>query len=332
MGKILLPLALLLILFVWFYGEKQTDYPVRLNQTPVRIAVSTSLLSAPVIIADKLEFFAREGIYVVLHPLQGGDICFEALVNHRADLATSSESVVMFNSFKRTDFTVLASFAESDNDIKLLTLHKSGITTPAQLDDKRVGIVTGSASEYFLDTILNIAGPPAITPIRVNIRPSDLAPALLAGDVDAISVWEPYSFQLLKQHPGEINEFSSRGLHSLSFNLISRKADNQVFYEHHVRILKALKRASEFIVLHPEEANRIVADFLQVPTEEIAALWPDYLFRLSLGNSLLSNLQSQGRWAMSSGTITAKQLPDFRSVIDPVPLDQVQHMSLVEHR
>ncbi|MGX2953461.1 ABC transporter substrate-binding protein [Shewanella sp. JL219SE-S6] len=188
-----------------------TNLPVLLNQTPVRIAVSTSLLSAPVIIADKLELFAREGVYVVLQPLQGGDLCFEALLYHRADLATSSESVVMFNSFERTDFTVLASFAESDNDIKLLTLSQSGITTPAQLDGKRVGVVAGSASEYFLDTILNIAGHPALAPVRVDIRPSGLAPALLAGDVDAISVWEPYGFQLLKHQPGKISEFPSRG-------------------------------------------------------------------------------------------------------------------------
>ncbi|HDS1210857.1 ABC transporter substrate-binding protein [Shewanella algae] len=332
MGKMLVPLALLLLLFIWLSGPRQPTSPVLLNQTPVRIAVSTSLLSAPVIIADKLELFAREGVYVVLQPLQGGDLCFEALLNHRADLATSSESVVMFNSFERTDFTVLASFAESDNDIKLLTLSQSGITTPAQLDGKRVGVVAGSASEYFLDTILNIAGHPALAPVRMDIRPSGLAPALLAGDVDAISVWEPYGFQLLKHQPGKISEFPSRGLYSLSFNLISRKADNQAYYEHHVRILKALKLASEFIVLHPQEARQLVAEYLHLPTEEVAALWPDYLFRLSLGNSLLSNLQSQARWAMASGTIEAQQLPDFRSVVDPTALDQIQHMSLVEQK
>ena len=76
----------------------------------------------------------------------------------------------------------------------------------------------------------------------------------------------------------------------------------------------------------------MVAEYLHLPTEEVVALWPDYLFRLSLGNSLLSNLQSQARWAMTSGTIEAQQLPDFRNVIAPKALDQIQHMSLVEQR
>ncbi|WP_415886416.1 ABC transporter substrate-binding protein [Neptuniibacter sp. QD37_6] len=181
-ASIALAIAVVAILF---FGYQSTDSKI-LTKEPlpsVKIAVSTTPLSAPFYIADRKGFFEAEGINAELISLAGGTKCFSALLKNEVDLATSSNSVIMFNGFKYDHFTLLSSFVESDNDIKLMSLSGSGTTQAKDLICKSVGIVKGSASEYFLHTWLTLSG---VDPSQVSIKDYsvvDLPKVLSLGEV-----------------------------------------------------------------------------------------------------------------------------------------------------
>ncbi|ABV38381.1 conserved hypothetical protein [Shewanella sediminis HAW-EB3] len=319
-----------LLLFLAFVGVAtylivgvQTETSNEAFTAPIKIAMSTTPLSSPLIIAQELSLFDKHKVHVELLPVRGGHRSFTMMSNGEVDLATSSESVVMFNSFLRTDFSVLASFVESDNDLKLITLKSSSITEAKLLQGKNVGMVESSASEFFIYAYMILTGNKEVKFNRVFMDASELGPALLSGRVDAISIWEPLGYQLNKEYGDQISQFQTRGIYNLSFNLIAKKATLENSLNSYVRILAAIDEAQNYIAENPKRSKSIVSDFLHIPVTELEWGWTDYLFRLSLSNVLLSNLQTQARWAIATGSVVdTKGMPDFRQLIDTRALER----------
>ena len=318
-GIVLLVLVLTGLLSVSWWGGKApaVEPPIKL-----KIATSTTPLSAPLIIARELELFKPYNLDIELIPLRGGHLCFQAMIQGVADIATSSESVIMFNGFDRSDFRLLASFVESDNDLKLLTLNDEQPKSMTPLTGKKIGMVKASASEFFADAFMIISGHQQQDFHKVFMSPQALGPALLAGDVDAISVWEPFGYKLIEEHGDAIYQYPGKGIYNLSFNLVTSAVNAKLHQQQHADILRALKSAQNFINQHPESAKQIISDYLNISLPELEWAWNDYVFRLSLNNSLLSNLHAQARWAIASGTVDAQLPPDFRLLLDDSALKQ----------
>lgn len=182
------------------------------SHTPpqLRIAVSETPLSAPVIIAASNGYFQKHGVNVELIRVRGGVNCMKMLLSDEVDLATTSDSVVMFTRFERDDFGVLASFAESDNDVKIMTLASKGGRLSA-LESGTAGVVPGSASEFFLDAYMTMEGLSADSVDKKGYQPHKLGEALLKEEVDYISVWEPYSYLLSRDYPQQVFRYETRG-------------------------------------------------------------------------------------------------------------------------
>lgn len=296
-------------------------------QAPIRVAVSTTPLSAPLIIADQLKLFEKHGVYVDVIPVRGGNLCFDMLLNDEVDLATSSESVVVFNSFARQDFAILSSFVESTNDVKLLTMADSDIRNVNDLKDKKIGVVKGSSSEYFLYTYIILSGYSAIPFEHVYLSAAELPTALISKKVDVISVWEPYGYDLIHEYGRKISQLDTQGLYSLSFNLVSKHSQASQHLAENIQILHALSDAIDFIHREPEAAKSMVASYLHISNDEINAAWPDYSFRLSLNNALLSSLKTQAHWVIDSEFTDKSTIPDYRQLVDRRAFDTMTKLA-----
>ncbi|ELP5728974.1 ABC transporter substrate-binding protein [Vibrio vulnificus] len=286
------------------------------------IGVSQTPLSAPFLIAYDLKMFKKHGLDIELLPCFGGVKCAEMMFSGQVDYATASESVVMFSSFKREDFSILASFVESDNDLKLFALRESGIQTLSQLHDKKVGVVKASSSEFFLDAMIMLSQVPNLNVIKTYLSPTEINQALIHGEVDAISIWEPYGYQLQTSNTHPVIDLSIRGIYHLSFNLLSLKSTINKHQPESERLLLVLKEALVWMNEHPLETQKRVAQHLKVPLGQLSWTWDDYVFRLSLSNGLLSNLQIQARWALDSGLVSGG-MPDYRRLLDRTMLLQI---------
>ena len=312
-------IAVLAIAAIYFSQRKM---PSTVATDEIKIGVSLTPLSSPFFVAEQRGLFKQYGLNVSLLPCSSGVSCADFMLNSDVDYATASESVVMFKSFMRDDILLLASFVESDNDLKLLSLDPSKIKSVAQLKNKRVGIVKGSASEFYFDSVLIGSGLRELPVEKVYLSDKELVPALLSYRVDAISAWEPMGYQTDLLSVAEVNNLGIHGVYQLSFNLISRPSHLEFAGDEPVRLLQALQVAIDWIKTHPQQAITLVSQRLDVPVEQIDWSWEDYVFRLSLGNSLLSNLQLQARWAINSGLVS-KSPPDFRQVFYSYPYQQM---------
>lgn len=289
---------------------------------PLRLSLSQTPLSLPIYVAESQGYFAAEGLALKIHEVIGGHRTLQEVFDGTADLATSSEAVVMFNSFKRNDYAVIATFVTSDDDVRLVTRASTGITRMQQLAGKRVATVVGAASHYYLDTSLLLNGvDPKSVQIR-NLQPEAMVDALRKGEVEAIAIWEPYPFQALAKVADAKVLPKSKG-YVENFNLIISKKLQGVRDDDLVKLLRALDRAQHFISSEPAKAQAILRERLHVEQNFIDSLWPRYRYRLTLGQSLLTTMEGEARWARQEGLVKANKSPNYLDFIYSVPFRKV---------
>ena len=297
----------------------------------IKIAVSKTPLSSPIFIADEKGFFKQHGLNIQLIREDGGVKCFNELMAGNVDFATTSESVVMFNSFYRTDFTVLASFVESDNDVKLLSLSPQRFGDLAAISGAKVGIVKSSASEFFFDSLLMLYHQQDAQIERVYLKPNQMINALQQKEVDLISAWEPLPYQLVDESPTASQVISTKGLYNLSFNLVGLK-NHSISVKDKQSILQALSDAVNFINEKPEDSQLIISQLLNIDKIQLSYLWRDYSFRLTLSNTLVSSLQLQSQWAIDRLLVPKDNRIDIRQILDRQLFESAMNEHMDEHQ
>ncbi|MEQ9106199.1 MAG: ABC transporter substrate-binding protein [Limnobacter sp.] len=283
-----------------------------------RIAVSRSPLSLPFFVAKEKNLFAKYKVEPVVVECLGGDRCMKELVEGRVDMATSTELPFMFAVFDGAPISLITTFVTNKDDMRFIVrksvLQQGGVKS---LTGKRVGYVEKASSHYYRDLFLLYQGidPQAIVPVPMGGEA--LATALAKGEVDAISVWEPWAHVALKLGGPDVALVDAPRLYSQSFNLMARN-DYRVPQARRVSaVLAALSEAIQFIKKNPEEAKRILARDAGVDPEIAEIIWPTYRFELSLQQSLLTTVQGQARWARREGHVNkALGEPEFLNYID----------------
>jgi ABC-type nitrate/sulfonate/bicarbonate transport system substrate-binding protein len=290
---------------------------------PLRLAVSMTPLSLPIFVAEQQGYFAQAGLRLSLQEVVGGHRAMQLLQEGKADLATASEAVVMFNSFKTPQFVLLASFVSSGNDSKLVLRPNSGIRQVRDLVGKRVGTVMGTASHYMLDTTLLVNGVDPKSVHIFNLQPEAMADLLKSGEVDAVAIWEPLPFKLLQSVPGS-QIFPTPGSSRMSFNLIAAKALAGPRDDELQKILGALERAERLIASKPELAQALMRERLKLDQAFVDWIWPSNHYRLGLDQWLLSSLEAEARWARQGGHIKGLEAsaasPNYLDLIYAKPL------------
>jgi NitT/TauT family transport system substrate-binding protein len=320
---VLLGLSMLLLLAL---GSRQ----VGATET-LRLAVSMTPLSLPIFVAEQQGYFAEAGLQLRLQEVVGGHRAMQLLLEGKADLATASEAVLMFNSFKSPPLALLASFVSSGNDSKLVLGPNSDIKQVKDMLGKRVGTVLGTASHYMLDTTLLAHGVDPNKVQIINLQPEAMADLLKSGQVDAVAIWEPLPFKLLQALPGS-QVLPTSGSYRLSFNLIAAKAMLGPRDEELQKVLAALERAERFIALKPDQAQALLRARLKLDQAFIDWIWPSYHYRLALDQWLLSSLEAEARWARQGGHIKglegSARSPNYLDLIYAKPLRKIAPASV----
>ena len=285
----------------------------------VRVAMSTTPLSSPLIIAQAKGFFKEFGISVDIKHVKGGHLAFKSLIAGEVDIATSSEAVVMFNSFNRNDFSLFCTFVTSDNDVKILAHSDSGISTINDLKGKKIGTILGTSSHFFLSQTLLMSGIPEDEVKVVNLKPQETKILLDEKKLDAIVTWEPYAY-LAKRDLGEnVKIIHHDRVYLETFNAITLReyADRNV--DKLSRFTKALIKATDYIKQHSEESQIIVADVLNKDLDVIKSTWSDYLFNVGLNQWLLTSMEAEARWAIEHNFLNVNEIPNYINFINTKP-------------
>ena len=245
-----------------------------------------------------------------------GPLALEALLGGQVDFMTTAELPAVTGAMRNQAFTIVADLTRFRGNRIIANFP---ITSTASLAGKKIGTVLGTSSQYLLESNLKSNGVKADI---VNVAPSDFAPALARGDIDA-------AMPFVDVIPGVKKALGDR-YHELRipeethFVLIASR-DVATKHPDVVRaVLGALLAADKAIRANPTLAQTTVSQAIDgaVSPDQLKSVWPEYDFDLKLDQRLPDLMTLEGSWIATNGLIKnvtpSSQL--FRSFIDPAAL------------
>lgn len=316
MGPVFVALVLGIGGYFWL-SRNQPQKPAEFvgKRETVAIGVSKSFLSIPVYIAQKRGYFAEEGLDIIMKEYGSGKRATESLFAGEVDISTVADMPVVFNSFKRRDFYIIATFAYSFHMVKIIARRDRGINIGTDLRGKKVGVNRGTSSHSFLGVFLLHNGLSISDVKMIQIPTADMPAALKNNEVDAISVWQPYVQETKLLLQDKAVELPDSEIYRTTFSFAVKKSfakDRLVTIK---RFLRALDKASAFIDGHREESQEIIAQIFGLDKKTVRAIWDDFVFRILLDQSLMIGWEDIARWAIGNNLADRSRIPNYLDFI-----------------
>ncbi len=312
-GKRVILAALMPVFMVFLAGcSRKAPEPV----DKIRLGVETSVLSSPVWIAQNKGYFQTEAIDVEIKDFGSGKTALRTMLNEGdLDIVTVAQTPVMFTSFNRNDYTIVAGMTYSDKDIKVVGRKDQGIANVLDLKGKTVGVTKGSTGHSFLSVFLSDNGL-AISDVEiVDMEATELARALAEGKINAASTWEPHILDARELLRERAILFESEDIFREDWYLVARKDFIKTHPRAIERLLRAIERSEEFIGKNREGSIDIVAGRLKTDRQLTDKCWDDFEFKLVLDQSTIINLEDSARWAISNRLTDVEKVPNYLDFI-----------------
>lgn len=288
----------------------------------ISVITTCTPFSAAVLLAKERGWFSAAGIDVTVIQRSSGKEALAELIDGVADYATAADTPIMFALLKSPPVKMVATLSLSTDMLTMVARRDRGIQSSLDLQGKRIGFAMGTSSQYFLDTFLEFRAIKADAVMRIPLKPDELVQSLVDGKVDAIAAWTPLNYQAMEALGDKSQELHVGNIFRWSWNLVARNesiARNATTQ----RLLTALARASQALNDDPQTCARELAPILGISPEHILQTWDNTLFDVTLDQSLLLSLELQARWAMGTGLIEQKEVPNFLPAISSQALRSV---------
>lgn len=298
----------------YFWSSSQFQKPAGPPEKLV-IAGGNQPNNGSVYVALAKGYFAHEGLDVTFHPYPSGKDALNSVLEGKADMAIPAETPIMFSGLRGEKLAVVATIAASDKIPAIIARKDRGISSPGDLKGKKTGVYLGTTSQFFLDIWLTSHRIPREGVRVVNLKPEEMVDALVNGDVDAISIWNPQAHRAQKELGANAVAFYGEGIYRITFGLVAAPSLVKEKPETVKRVLRALVRASNFMAQNREESIRIAAEQTKTDKVAIGDVWNDYSFAVTLDQSFLTALEDEARWAIKNKLTEATQVPNYLNFI-----------------
>jgi len=309
-----LVVILLLAGLGWHYWRGDSSRSISPEQ--VIIATNTEYVgSCPIFAARKFGYFEKEGIRVVIQPYSSGKAALDAALRGDANLGTVADIPIVFAAIDKKPVLIIATIFKTEKDHGIVGRKDRGVTSPASLKGKQVGVTVGTSGHFVLDVFLNRQQLSANDVTIHNLPPEEYSSALKRGDVDAIATWEPFLHGLLGQLGSNGTIFTSEDLYEIPYNIAGKREYILSHPETMAKVLRALLKGVHFCSATPDAARSFVSTEMKLDLSKSNVPWSSYRFKISLDQSLVLALEDETRWAMTNHLVSGAAMPNYLSYL-----------------
>lgn len=284
----------------------------------LRLAQSTPMLWPQTRIADGAGLWAKHGLTVTQTSFATGREAMQALLGGQADVAECAPTPLVLAAFAGQPvraFAVVARWSQW----RVLVRTDRGIASSAQLKGKKVGISVGTSSDLAFSYFLESNGMSKSDVEIVNVSPPDMIPALDSGSVDAINIWQPFTYEaearLGTRVKGMPYTFTNNYL-LLTTNEIAAKNPELL-----KRTLAVMKDADPALSGGKEKAIEWTAKPAGMKPETLKAIWTEMEFGTSAPDArVLEEMQQFANFAVKNRMVKeGSKVPDLKALFLVVP-------------
>ncbi|MDP2853337.1 MAG: NrtA/SsuA/CpmA family ABC transporter substrate-binding protein [Smithellaceae bacterium] len=281
----------------------------------ITIAYTTIFNSTLVHIALVKNYFKEEGLDATPQPHAFGKLALQSMMDGKADVATVADTPIMLAVMGGKKINILAAIQTSNKNEAIVARQDRGIAKPSDLKGKKIGLTLGTTGHFFADSFLLAQGIDIKQVKIIDLKPDEMAKALATGKVDAVSTWNPTLSQLKKKLGNNGIIFFGESLYTENFCVVASQEYVKKNPEAIKKVLRALIKAETFVLEHPEEARRLVAEFLKTDKGILDETWDIFTFRVTLDQALLVDLEDQTRWAIKNQLVARRDMPNYLDFI-----------------
>ncbi len=283
--------------------------------------------SALIFIADDQGFFAKNGLNATVRTYVSTLDSAAGIENGDVDVSLLPEYSIATEAFKKENISVIGSI-DKYQSVYLICRKDHGIESVSDLRGKKIGATCGTIGEFYLGRFLNLRGINMEEVTLVDMRPPQYVDSLANGSVDAVITVYKY-FEQSKERLG--NNFLAWPIQSSQKGYILLTCKNDWAASHPEttkKLLKSIIQAEDYTINHPEQAKAIVQEQMNYTDENMATIWPDHQYSLTLDQSLVTAMEDEGRWMIKNNLTSEKRIPDFRNYIYTKGLEVVKPKSV----
>ncbi len=309
----LVPLGLLALLLALLSGcAKEKPKSAGVPAQKVRFTYQDRVADAASMIAVEKGFFRAEGLEVKPLAFSNGPACSEALFSGAADIGTMGDTTAVI-AVSRSPVKIIASHGGGENRHRIIVAKDSPIHSPADLIGKRLAVKKGTSTYGGLLAWAQSVDLDLSKVKVVEMCPGDMGDALLSGAVDAIVASEPTP-SLVEQRGGrQLATLGGLG-NSYPILLVARDEYLKAHPETVKAFLRAMRRATQFIKEHPDEAAQVVAAKAGLPLEVAKRSMGYHYYSLQLDEKTRNSLRMIAQFLVKEKIL--EEIPDWTSAID----------------
>lgn len=291
------------------------------NNTPVVILPKTKIVIANVgeysifnLIAKEKGFFEQNSLDAEVIEYPSGPPGVAAMLAGSADFSVAADFVGVSNIFAKKDIRILAQATEQDV-FSVIGRKDKGVYSPKDIKGKRVGVTRKGAGEFFLGRFLTF-NDLALSDIKiVDLQPPELVKQLESGQLDAIVIFEPHTYNLKKSLGDQLSIFSAQGQEKTRAIVYTTTATTQSRPEVVKQYIQSLVQAESYLKANPNGAKAILAKKMGYQQDQVDYLWTKIDFSLSLPQELLLTLENEARYSISSKLTNETEVPNYLNYI-----------------
>ncbi|KEQ53817.1 ABC transporter substrate-binding protein [Sphingobium chlorophenolicum] len=213
-----------------------------------------------------------------------------------ADLAGNAETQTLRMSLKHPDVRIIVTTTEGL--YRIVARRSSGIASVADLRGKRIAVFVNTSAAFYLHRLLKGAGLSEADVTIVPLTAKAGADALIKGDVDALSTWEPEAERaslalgdngLSIQPEGVYREIYSLNAKAATLADPAKRAQVVAFLR---ELLVGCRKAEE----DPAEMQAMLAERTGQNLQLIRQSWHHHRFPCTLPGDLLDVMVEEEQW------------------------------------
>ncbi|MBX3620383.1 MAG: ABC transporter substrate-binding protein [Rhizobacter sp.] len=245
-----------------------------------------------------------------------------------SDVATNSETQGLRYSLEHPGLRII--FTVAEGLYRIVARRSAGIRTLADLRGKRVGTMPRTSSAYYLDRMLRSVG---LSEADVKTVPfvaggpvplNRMTGALLQGELDAVTIWEPEMQRAHDALGDDAIEFYDPDGYREQFCLYStdEKLHDAVLRPRIVAFLRALVEASEIVRTQPQQAWPLVAKATKQEVPLIERAWRHHIYPATLLPKLAGLMVEEEVWVAKETGRPPRKRSVIEALIDAQPLQE----------
>ena len=240
-----------------------------------------------------------------------------------AQLATNAETQALRVSVDNPDLRIILTVSEGL--YRIVARRSAGISTLADLKGKRIYTIPVTSSGYFLHRMLRTAGMDyADVTVVPGIQMARLADAMAAGEIDAVTIWEPMIDDVALRLGADAIEFSGKGIYRELFNLNTTGAAlaDPVQRRRIVEFVRSVLKATRQLHEDPRPAWAAVAKSSGHDAATVERTWHHHRYPGRIVPDLLDVLEDEEKYVARERNRVPRSRAELAKLIDSSVLEE----------